>query len=212
MPQSEKPLKVTPGYSARHAGIPEQRAKWIESLSGLKKAMDDQGFDEWRPNDGVGDAWHRAEFKDLPFPVYFRLGVADAGEVVVTGLLIGDPEGRDAIGTAGLHKITVSAIQKEVAEVGRANPEFWTRLAHFEGEVPKRGTKASGREVYETAAKAYQECVKFQPVAPIQCVADKLGVSRATASRRVQRAKEMDLIKTQMTIEDIETGDGGKNA
>ncbi|MEU6641268.1 hypothetical protein ABZ863_01820 [Saccharomonospora sp. NPDC046836] len=140
------------------------------------------------------DYWFRAEMEDVDFDVHFRLGVTAEGGLVVTGLLLGDPGGTQAITTSNLHRLPMGALYEAISRLDDVTTAVAEKARKFEGEVPTRGGQRTPDKQFEEAADLYRQCLIERPNDPIKCVAEKLGVSSATASRRVSRARDLGLL------------------
>ena len=143
------------------------------------------------------DYWFRAEVDDVDFDIRFRLGVTEEGGLVVTGLLLGDPVGTQPITTSNLHRLPIGAIYEAISRLDDATSALAEKARKFEGEVPSRGGQRTSDEQFLEAAEMYKQCLIERPNDPIKCVAEKLGVSSATASRRVSRARDLGLLSMQ---------------
>jgi hypothetical protein len=140
------------------------------------------------------DYWFRADMSDVDFDVHFRLGVTDEGGLVVTGLLLGDPGGTQAITTSNLHRLPIGAIYEAISRLDDVTTAVAEKARKFKGEVPARGGQRTPDEQFQEAAEIYRQCLIERPNDPVKCVAEKLGVSNATASRRVSRARDLGLL------------------
>jgi hypothetical protein len=141
------------------------------------------------------DYWFRAEVADVDFDAHFRLGVSDEGQLVVTGLLLGSPGGTQPITTSNLHKLPIGAIYEAISRLDDVTSAVAEKARKFRGEIPARGGQRTPDKQFAQAAEIYKQCLVERPNDPIKCVAEKLGVSSATASRRVQRARDLGLLR-----------------
>jgi hypothetical protein len=148
------------------------------------------------------DYWLKAEVEDVDFDIHFRLGKTDEGALVVTGMLLGNPGGTQAITTSNLHKLPIGAIYEAVTAIDDITPTLAEKAREFKGSVPTRGGQRSSNLEFVRAAQHYKQCVIERPNDPIKCVADRLGVSNATASRRVSRARDMRMLKAPDSVLD----------
>lgn len=162
--------------------------------------------------DEPGDLWHRIEIPDVPFPLWARVAQTEHGDFVITGMLLGDPEGCSAIGTGGISKIAINDILAAVDEADRSGAsDFREYSPEFGGRVPRPGGQVLGDDtIYEaaTVATLVKWYGKGRPL--ISTTAEALNVSRATASRRIQRARDMGLL--DQAAEVLASGDGAANA
>jgi|SRR5699024_856326 len=171
---------------------------------------------DWkRAIDGTGkpgDLWHRIEIPDVPFPLRVRVAQTEHGDFVITGMLLGDPEGGQAIGTGNISKIAINDILSAIDDADRSGVgDFREYSPEFSGRVPRPGGQVLGDDtIYEAATVA--TLVKWygngRPV--ISTTAEALNVSRATASRRIQRARDMGLLDKAAEV--LAAGDGAANA
>lgn len=156
--------------------------------------------DEWgRPLGGAeepADFWHRIDVSDIPFPLWARVAQTQYGDFVITGLLLGDPDGGQAIGTGNISKIAINEILAAVDDVDRSGTsEFREYSPEFNGRVPRPGGQVLADDTIREAATVATLVSMFgkgQPV--ISTTAEALGVSRATASRRIQRARDLGVL------------------
>lgn len=198
-------LKLT-----RHAGIRshnpfdpapyEDVDSWYESFSEVEEE---------------GDYWHRVEVDRVPFPLWVRLGVTIEGEYFVTGMLLGDPKGEIAIGTGALNRIAVNDILDSVAKIDQADDLLLDTAHDFIGEVRRPGGQVQDSRAFQEAAEVYVLAQWGYSKALIGVVAQALGVSRATASRRVQKARDTGLVakaraKLEALTEDQQEARGKK--
>lgn len=141
-----------------------------------------------------GDHWHRVDIERIPFPIWVRLGMSIEDGFVVTGMLLGDPDGRVAIGTGALNKIAVNEILESVARIDQADDVIRETAYDFVGEVRRPGGQTTDNESIREAARAYVYATTGGISSVITSVAAALRVSRATASRRIQKARDLGLI------------------
>lgn len=159
-----------------------------------------QSFEPEENGDPDGsDYWFTAEVEDVDFDIHFRLGRGDDGALVVTGLLLGNPGGTQAITTSNLHRLPIGAIYEAIAALDNVTTALAEKARPFQGAVPSRGGQRSPTIDFIIAARTYKQCVVDRPNDPIKCVAEKLAVSSATASRRVSRARDMNLLSADAT-------------
>ncbi|WP_209374499.1 hypothetical protein [Brevibacterium renqingii] len=155
---------------------------------------------EWeRPlgsSDEPGDFWHRIDISEVPFPLWVRVAQTEYGDFVITGMLLGDPGGGQALGTGSISKIAINEILAAIDDADRSGAgDFREQSPEFGGRVPRPGGQVlAGETIREAAIVA--TLVKLygngRPV--ISSTAEALGVSRATASRRIQRARDLGLL------------------
>lgn len=162
--------------------------------------------------EGRADFWHRIDASGVPFPLWVRVAQSEHGDFVITGMLLGDPEGGQAIGTGGLSKIAINDILSAIDDADRSGVgDFREYSPEFNGRVPRPGGQVLGDDtIYEaaTVATLVKWYGKGRPV--ISTTAEALNVSRATASRRIQRARDMGLL--DQAAEVLAGGDGAANA
>lgn len=156
--------------------------------------------DEWgRPLGGAeetADFWHRIDVPDVPFPLWARIAQTEYGDFVITGLVLGDPDGGQAIGTGSISRIAINEILGAIDDTDRSGAsDLREHSPEFSGRVPRPGGQVLADDTIREAATV-ATLVKIygngRPV--ISSTAEALGVSRATASRRIQRARDMGLL------------------
>jgi hypothetical protein len=162
---------------------------WTESFL----RPDDAGRSPDEP-DGP-DYWFTAEVDDVDFDIHFRLGKSEDGELVITGMLLGSPGGTQAITTSNLHRLPLGSIYQAITAIDDITTSLGEKARDFHGNIPSRGGQRSSHLDFITAAQQYKHCAIDRPNDTIKCVAERLGVSSATASRRVQRARDMRMLR-----------------
>ncbi|TGD33296.1 hypothetical protein EB835_02090 [Brevibacterium sp. S22] len=162
--------------------------------------------------EGQADFWHRIDVSGVPFPLWVRVAQSEHGDFVITGMLLGDPEGAQAIGTGGLSKIAINDILSAIDDAHRSGVgNFREYSPEFSGRVPRPGGQVLGDDtIYEaaTVATLVKWYGKGRPV--ISTTAEALNVSRATASRRIQRARDLGLLDKAAEV--LGAADGAANA
>lgn len=146
----------------------------------------------------AGSDWFQATVPGVDFDVLFRLGLTDEGALVITGLHLGDDDSTQPITTSNLHRLSMGALYDAVS----ALPDRTAVLAHcemFEGYLPTRGGQRTPDEKIAEAAVLYRTALLRHPQHPIQAVAEALGVSSATASRRLQVARDRGLLGREVS-------------
>jgi DNA-binding Lrp family transcriptional regulator len=172
---------------------------WGDSFDDPEEANSDPSMPEGP------DYWFKAEVQGVDFDVHFRLGLGRDGELVVTGLLLGDPLGTQAITTSNLHRLPLGALYQSIAALNDITTALADRAKEFKGEIPSRGGQRLPDQQFKEAAELYKQCLIERPNDPIKCVSEKLGVSSATASRRVQRARDLGLLRSkEKTLAELE--------
>src|SRR5699024_8987701 len=168
--------EVTP---AKNSGLSD--GEWGQSL----------GYIE-----GPADFWHRIDVSDVPFPLWARVAQTAHGDFVITGLLLGEPDGSQAIGTGGISKIAINEILAVFDDLYRSpDVDFREYSIEFSGSVPRPGGQLLADETIREAATVATLVKMFGRGRPvISSTAEALGVSRATASRRIQRARDLGLL------------------
>lgn len=159
----------------------------------------DAWFDALEDRDDEGEYWHRVDMDRIPFPVWIRLGMSIEDGFVITGMLLGDPDGEVAIGTGALNKIAINDILESVARLDQADDLLRDTAHEFVGEVRRPGGQAQDNDAFREAARVYTLAQWSGSRALIGVVANALRVSRATASRRVQRARELGFVAAERT-------------
>lgn len=166
----------------------EVRKSWADSFA-------DPEDRHSKPSDPEGpDYWFSADVQEVDFDVHFRLGLTDEGALVVTGLLLGDPGGNQAITTSNLHKLPIGTIYEAIAGLEHVTSALHEMARRFKGTVPTRGGQKTEDSQFVLAADVFRQCIRERPNDTIKCVAERLGVSSATASRRVSRARDLGLL------------------
>lgn len=125
---------------------------------------------------------------------FVRVGKAPDGRYVVTAVLLGEPDGSRAITSTDLHQVALGEVYDAIAEVSQTY-DIDRHVQEFTGDPRRRGGRPTGGAAFQEAADLYRACVVERPNAVIQCVADRLGVSHSTASRRVARARDLGLLE-----------------
>lgn len=154
----------------------------------------DSWYDAFSEVEEEGEYWHRVEIDRVPFPMWVRLGATIEGEYFVTGMLLGDPKGEVAIGTGALNRIAINDILEQVSKIDKAYDNLPDISHDFVGEVRRPGGQVQEMRAFREAAEVYVLAQWGYSKALIGVVAQALGVSRATASRRVQKARDMGLV------------------
>ncbi|MGO2812737.1 MAG: hypothetical protein ACTIBG_14835 [Brevibacterium aurantiacum] len=155
---------------------------------------------EWgRAINGVGesaDFWHRIDVPDVPFPLWARVAQTEHGDFVITGMLLGDPDGGQAIGTGNISRIAINEILAAVDDADRSGTSDFREFSpEFRGRVPRPGGQVLGDDTIREAATVATLVKMYSNGRPvISTTAEALDVSRATASRRIQRARDMGLL------------------
>lgn len=155
---------------------------------------------EWRRSlvgtDESADFWHRIEVPDVPFPLWARIAQTEYGDFVITGLLLGDPDGGQAIGTGSISRIAINEILAAIDDTDRSGAsELREHSPEFSGRVPRPGGQVLADDTIREAATVATLVKMYGNGRPvISSTADAIGVSRATASRRIQRARDMGLL------------------
>lgn len=148
--------------------------------------------------DENADYWNRVEIDGVNFPIWVRFGQTEFGEFVVTGMLLGDAQGRAAIGTGGLNKIAVNDIISSAESIAQTDGRLIEHARDFIGKAPTPGGQPQGEEVFREAAHAWALAKLLGKTALVTTVAEMLGVSRPTASRRIQRARDEGLLADEL--------------
>jgi len=139
---------------------------------------------------------------DLPFPVLMSFGRAADGRLVCTGLVAGAMVDAPAeITSRSLREIPLSRLLSAVVHL-KDDPDFGgfykavLDLADDVGDLPRSrpGPDGYDRKHFEQVAAAYREALGVTPRGPMGELARRLGVSKATARRWVQRARDMGLL------------------
>jgi hypothetical protein len=142
------------------------------------------------------DFWHRVDVPDVPFPLWARVAQTEYGDFVITGMLLGDPDGRQAIGTGSIAKIAINEILAAIDDADRSGAgDFREHSPEFDGRVPRPGGQVLADDTIREAATVATLVKMYGNGRPvISSTAEALGVSRATASRRIQRARDLGLL------------------
>jgi hypothetical protein len=69
-----------------------------------------------------------------------------------------------------------------------------TWMAEISGEWPRQGRKPNDESLYAKMAFFYSIEVKTNPSSPLQTLAEKLEVDRATVARRIDTARKLGLL------------------
>lgn len=69
-----------------------------------------------------------------------------------------------------------------------------TWMAEIYGEWPRQGRKPNDESLYAKMAFFYSIEVKENPTSPLQTLAEKLNVDRATVARRIDTARKLGLL------------------
>mgnify|MGYP002628591626 CR=1 FL=1 len=69
-----------------------------------------------------------------------------------------------------------------------------TWMAEIHGEWPRKGRKPNAESMYAKMAFFYSTEVKENPTSPLQTLAAKLDVDRATVARRIDIARKLGLL------------------
>lgn len=143
-----------------------------------------------------GDFWHRIDIPDVPFPLWARVAQTEYGDFVITGVLLGDPEGGQAVGTGNLSKVAIKEILSAIDDADRSGAsDFREYSPEFNGRVPRPGGQMLADDTIREAATVAVLVKMYGRGRPvITSTAEALGVSRATASRRIQRARDLGLL------------------
>lgn len=156
--------------------------------------------DEWRRplggSEESADFWHRIDVSDVPFPLWARVAQTGYGDFVITGLLLGDPDGGQAIGTGSISKIAINEILAAIDDIDRSGASDFREYApEFNGRVPRPGGQVLADDAIREAATVATLVRMYGKGLPvISTTAEALGVSRATASRRIQRARDLGVL------------------
>lgn len=81
-----------------------------------------------------------------------------------------------------------------------------TWMAEISGEWPRQGRKPNDESLYAKMAFFYSIEVKENPTSPLQTLAEKLEVDRATVARRIDTARKLGLLSRPMSA----SGPSGK--
>lgn len=162
---------------------------------------------------GRRDYWQLVEFPDVPFPLWVRLGMDEYGDFVVTGMLLGEPDGTVAIGTGALSGIAVNKILEAAQAADEHGVPLREQAHDFTGKARRAGGQELGDAVIREAASAWVFVKKSAESSVITGVANALGVSRATASRRTRRARELGFLdEEQARINALDPSTAAKEA
>ena len=146
--------------------------------------------------DESADFWHRIDVPDVPFPLWARIAQTEYGDFVITGLVLGDPDGGQAIGTGSISRIAINEILAAIDDTDRSGAsDLREHSPEFSGRVPRPGGQVLADNTIREAATVATLVKMYGNGRPvISSTAEALGVSRATASRRIQRARDMGLL------------------
>lgn len=138
----------------------------------------------------------------VPFPLWARVAQTMHGDFVITGLLLGDPDGSQAIGTGNISKIAINEILAAIEDSDRSGIiDFREYSPEFSGRVPRPGGQIIADDTIREAATVATPVQMFGHGRPvISSTAEALGGSRATASRRIQRARDLGLLDEAATV------------
>lgn len=153
---------------------------------------DDTSFAEF-----PGDYWHRVEVEGVTFPLWARFGQTEMGDFVVTGMLLGEPDESQAIGTGALSKIAINDILAAATDLSETDGRIIEHASDFVGRVPTPGGQPTDDRVYAEAARAWALAKALNGTATVSTVASLLATSRPTASRRIQRARSEGLLQAE---------------
>ena len=81
-----------------------------------------------------------------------------------------------------------------------------TWMAEISGEWPRQGRKPNDESLYAKMAFFYSIEVKENPTSPLQTLAEKLDVDRATVARRIDTARKLGLLSRPLST----SGPSGK--
>ena len=81
-----------------------------------------------------------------------------------------------------------------------------TWMAEISGEWPRQGRKPNDESLYAKMAFFYSIEVKENPTSPLQTLAEKLYIDRATVARRIDTARKLGLLSRPMSA----SGPSGK--
>lgn len=176
-------------FPADHDGVNKEWMRWVEPRESAAE------HDDWAL---AADYWDRVEIDGVGFPIWVRFGQTELGDFVVTGMLMGDPDGGSAIGTGALNKIAVNDILASASDLSETDSRIIDHARDFIGRVPTPGGQPSDERVYAQAAFAWALLKVLGRTATVSAVAAMLNTSRPTASRRIQRARDEGLLQTEL--------------
>jgi hypothetical protein len=142
--------------------------------------------------------WVAVENVGVPFPIVVRLGKSPDGRLACTGMVIGpDAELGQEITARSLRQIPLGQILSTVAGLDFPGAEeLGGEVTHLWRQPPARpGPTALSREDLQRVAEDYRAALLQAPRSPIKLMAQKVHASEATIRRRVQRARDMGLLR-----------------
>lgn len=146
--------------------------------------------------------WVAVDVSYIGRTVLVRLGVAEDGRLVCTGVVVGaDDESRE-VTSRELHGLRLGHLVTQLAE-GHENPFIRDLYAQtVEGTAGKvarpklrSGPKGHDRTHFETVARVYQQALLRSPRSPMKATREQLGYGSVAQVRRwVNRARELGLV------------------
>lgn len=133
--------------------------------------------------------WNEIELDGLPYPIYVKLGQADNGEIVCTGLHI---EIKDQEICASHFRLI--PLRQLVATIAAHASRMGIEPAQGGKSVrAKPGPKGNPREFYLNVARMHRKAVASGERYPLQSIAKEMYVSVSTARRWIEGCRRMGL-------------------
>lgn len=157
---------------------------------------------------GITGKWHKVEGAGLPTAgVYVRLGQADDGRLVCTGVHVAEHHGGQEVTATDLRRVPLAAILGDVAAylAGGDSEDPLTKAVttkmandvlrqHATPFVRAARSTTLRPEHFERVAADYRAALLTAPNRPIQYLAKRDRVPEPTLRRWVQRARDMGLL------------------
>jgi hypothetical protein len=141
----------------------------------------------------TGRAWVRVDGAPLARPFWLRLGVADDGRPICTGLVIdSDPERE--LTARDLRRIPISDVLTRFAR-SRMSPNLQAALEQQPARRPRPGSGGHSNDHYGQVARAYKRAKRKYPRAPIRALMVELHASEPTVHRWLREATKRGFLQ-----------------